>query len=243
MPPKRKPTKKRRVYRKKASTKKTYNALNRKVNKLIHDTKPEKKHQTSVISEYASFAQNNASTTSPGGMYTQLAGPTLSHGDGNGNRIGNEVHLTGAMFDFEITSGTGIANNAAYKIYICKKKDNVSTLSSSIMAQTMFEPNPFSPGAICYDYHSRRDMEQLGNFRILRQVNGRLPLDNIAGQTYTRQHQVPVKLDMKIRYDSASSTAAVENQLFVVAVADSGYTGSVYDFKIRWSVRHWYTDI
>jgi hypothetical protein len=217
--------------------------LNRKVNNLIKVTKPEKKHQTTTITEAASFAQANSSSISPGGMYTQLAHPTLSQGVGNGHRIGNEVQLTGAMFDFEISSGTGIANNATYKIYICMKKDNVSALSSSIMAQTMFEPNPFSPSSVCYDYHSRRDMEQMGNFRVLRQITGKIPAEYIAGQTYIKQWQTPLKLDLKQRYDNASSITPVENQIFLVAVADSGSTGTIYDFKIRWSVRYWYTDI
>lgn len=238
MPPKSKSAKP--AYKRKG--KRGVAAIAKRVKTLEKTLKPEKKHIifTPGGETGNQFAQQNTlAYTAPGGMLALDLTAQLAVGTLVTDRIGNKVNPTGCMIDFLVQGDVNLVNKLQYKVHFVRVPDNTYNASVSTMAQHLLEKNPFSPSGTAIDWHSRRDLEFMRQYQIMKTVSGVLYPDQLVGQTAMSQRKVALRLPSNFLWSYNNTiNETTTDRLFCIVVADSGVislnTGGIFKCSIKW---------
>lgn len=164
--------------------------------------------------------------------------PTIS--SENGERNGNSIKLTGMVMNIKIAQQASTTSELRYKIYIVRRKECSQAMTASQVLQAMFEPNPFTstfPAGSIIDYHSQRFQNTYSQFSIIKTLYGKLTADSLASQTAYQHHVVPLKLDFHLRWQGASTTDPLDNNLYMFIMCDTGstvgLTGVVWEYALK----------
>lgn len=176
-------------------------------------------------------AQSNSGAD---GIYCSSITPTISQGNGFGERNGRSIKLSGAYLRGKFTAQTNTINKIKYNMTIlrCVGKPQTTTEINT----GMFNADSISS---VRDYFAPRNPDAYGDYRVIASRNYVLYPDSISGQTGIVDYMMPLKLNHHIRYQNNTSTID-EGELFVIIRADSGdsgtpLTGAFWQMSIRFT--------
>lgn len=143
--------------------------------------------------------------------------PTPSNGTGVNQRVGEEIHLTGAQLRLQFKHQASTAVPIRFKVYIVKTIGApmaTSAFSSQFLLQDLLS------GAT--DYNSRRNPSYMRNFKVVCTRKVYMPGDNYGGQnTFVADRAINLKLNHNVEI-SNGTTIVTGGQLFALIVADNG---------------------
>lgn len=166
--------------------------------------------------------------------------PTPVQGDGEAQRDGLKVLLTGARFELQINTQVSTANAIKFKYYIVNYVDAINPLLASAIPGLFLDVNTFSP--LHRDYHSLRNPENLQSLKIIAQGRGTIGAENIAGHTGFYQISRNLRLNKLQKYPSDAINSTIVNHLYLLVVTDTGSTASSTGITINSSFRYWFKD-
>lgn len=217
-------------------------AIAKRVKTLEKNFKPEKKHvvYTPLGESGSQFAQSSTlAYIAPGGVLSVDMTPPLASGSLVTERIGNKVNPTGCMIDFVVSGDVNLVNKLQYKVHIVRLVDNTYNTPVDLLTRQLLEQNTFSPAGAAIDWHSRRDLEFMRQFQILKTVSGVLQPDQLVGQAAISQRKIALRLPSSFlwSYNNTVNTTTTD-RLFAIVVADTGVislnTGAIFKTSIKW---------
>jgi len=210
-----------KVYRKVihpyVNKKKGYNnrmKLYKEVAALKKMVNAEKKNADYVSTALIDFAQNSGAGS--GGLCFTIA-PNIPQGSSEDQRNGDSIKVCSLCIQFEVmNNGLLTLQDTRYKFYIFRQAKN--PVAAGTAYTDFLEPNAFS-GVI--DYNSNRNYQNFNDFTMIGMVSGLIKQSYTAGIQSKKQHIVARKQNFHIRFDKGATTL-MTNQIYVLAVADSG---------------------
>jgi len=217
------------------------------ISNLVHDVSllkqiinVEKKYFSTT--DQGIFSQLNSTGTYPGGISYANISPQIPVGDTVSHRNGNSVKLTGGLLQLQIKQQSTTSSVLYYKCFVVLRQECYQPASAASVGQSMFEQNPFSPGAHCLDYHSQRNINTMSQYKILRVIKGKLMPDEISLQTSASQLAIPFKFNMHLRYNDSTTNLPVTNNIYLVFLADSGNSSANTGATWAHNMKFFYVD-
>lgn len=220
---------KKRVPRRRVYKNRGVKALARKVSRMSYMLQPEKKTylQNSPSSANGSLALGQlVGTTSGGGFIALDVSCSPAQGAVGNARIGNEIKMTSAYYQFQFIQQSATTSPIKLKMYwFLIKGYPQSTPAGS--AQIIFNPNPFTNYTL-YDAHSTLDNNHLANFRLLRTKTITIGQDNYSGLKMTKTVNVGLKLKkpISVRFQADGNQTQTDGWIYLYIMADSGNCSS-----------------
>lgn len=169
-------------------------------------------------------------TEVPGYFYQDLT-PTISQGNGENERNGNSLKITGLHMKWQFKGMSACHSDRRLKIHLIKTTSDKGF--SDIVAE-MFDVNPLTG---LYDFHSNKDYtNNKGSHKILRTKNLKLRQET-GGPGYTQNPDgkaiadctFNLKLQEMFRYELNSSTLPNDVKFFILVFCDTGNRSAAID--------------
>jgi len=197
--------------------------------------------------------------TNSEGAYKVDITPSISQGDGQGNRHGNSLKMTGLSIPFQINGKANCAGARRLRVSLLKVKSADNNITATEAFEHYWDTNPLTG---VRDFNAPRNYRSGAHDGItcVRSQNYLLPGPTITSGTaidaekavLTRKFNV--KLNDVFRYDSNSDSKPTGLRYILVIQADCGNAGtstssndvpiqdgtSGMDFRV--SQRSWYVD-
>lgn len=192
----------------------TYKQTRSIVKKVMYQQLETKRHTQTFTN--TTFAANGSVSGTDGHALINITMPSV--GTAQNQRIGNKIKVQGFTFQaqYSMTAAGGSNYPLTGRIYFLQYKDGGTAFPIGNFLEN--DPNRTS-----ITYNSIRNPDMFTDFIVLRSVNIRLSMDTYAGTFDSRSVQFRWKGNIPI---TISSNTPQDNSLFLVFVADNGFTSN-----------------
>lgn len=186
----------------------------------------EKKFVQSSVTE-AYTAQMNGNVE---GYYAVDITPNMPQGDGESQRVGNSLKLTGLIHKFQFQGQTNCDTNRRLRIHYIKTTDTVSSVSQII--EDVYDQNPLTAGRDYFSDFNYSNMKRA--HKIIKKGYVRLNASSGAGTTNTSTQtspiadtQIALKLQELVRFEGDATSVPKDYRIICVVFCDTGnWSGS-----------------
>lgn len=160
------------------------------------------------------------------------ATPRPTQGDGQQYRQGSSLKLISQRYNLQFVQLSAQQSAMKGVIYVVETRGKpIGPLSIANEIDEMFIGNQwisnYNAGTQVYDLTCRRNVDYMGNCRILRKVPFSLKQDNISGQTQIKTVSFGMKYKNRhVKFDG-NTTDVSAGEIFLVIMLDSGNANSV----------------
>lgn len=158
--------------------------------------------------------------------------PPVPQGDGQQYRTGASIKLISQRFNLQFVQESAAVNNMKGVIYVVETKGKpYGSLSIANEIDEMFFPNQwiynYNGGTpYIYDLTCRRNVDYMGNCRILRKIPFNIKQDSISGQNQMKTVSFGMKYKNRhVKFDGDSNTIS-GGEMFLIIMLDSGNANS-----------------
>lgn len=204
-------------------------ALAKDVASLAMMINAEKKvYSITAGNQLASQAVAQVTTNTTGSRIYDIT-PLISQGATADTRNGDSVKFVSAYFQFMVSqqTATSVGNKVSIELW---HYNGGSPISETDALNALYQPTVFSS---VIDYQSSRNIDRLGDFRIIRKMVVSLPAEQTSGVNVVKYVKMPIKFNKgkghHVRYVGATITnnpltdiVNGRSQLFLVYRAESG---------------------
>lgn len=203
-----------RKYKRRSMPRSTYKQTRQIVKKMLNNELETKRH-TQTFSNTI-FAANGSVTGTDGHSLVNITMPSV--GTAQNQRIGNKIKIHGFCFQaqYQTTAAGGANYPLTGRIYLLQYKDGGTAFPIGNFLEN--DPNKTS-----ITYNSIRNPDMFTDFIVLRSVRIRLNQDTYAGNNDSHSVQIRWKGNIPV---TISANTPQDNSLFMVFVADTGFTSS-----------------
>lgn len=201
---------------------------------------------------------------SSSGHYLIEATPIPVVGVGYNQRTGASIKLYSSFYKFQFQHQNAAVAPIKIRIQLYLNKGNsvpTGTATGELtVTPLILAPNPWvknSDNQNIYDYHSSRDMDKIGDWKLLMTKKLSLPPDQYSGQPMLKEFQFGVRMpkDSHVRFDK-DTTNCTAGQLVVIITADCGncsnatastltavpFTAISTGVAFKYDITHYYID-
>ena len=216
-----------RVYKKKAKkpykSKKTLTVKN--VMNIVNNNADKKQMATTtyVDQRVGQYAALTGGLTYTGG-YNLLSINSVSTGATESTRVGNKIHITGAQIRLQFVQtdavNTLITGQKIRIIIFYQKGPFTGSPDPTLLLQ-------LDPIYTSLDILSDRNNDYISQFKVVHDKIFKMPTKNTNAQIVPLDLKINLKLNYDQHYYGTSSSSVVDNQLYMLILADSGNIGIV----------------
>lgn len=196
--------------------------ISRDVYKLKTIINSERKRYVSSYREQpiGQISALTASTITYGAFYSDIT-PTPAEGATFNGRTGASIKLSGIHFKCQLKQQANTTQSMKFKCYIVENKGIVLTAAQAL--PVFIAQNPFVTLSPCLDLNSERNLDYMGDFKVLSSKTVFLAANNISTQTMIKDFSMGLKcgLGHHVRFNGDSNTVT-KGQIFLFIVADCG---------------------
>lgn len=211
----RRPRKSNRRNKRTGMSRPSYRKTRQIVRSVINQQIETKRHTQTYTN--VSFAANQTLTGTDGHQLVYVSMPSV--GTAQNQRIGNKIKVTGLVFNFSVQSQAtpNINYPLTGRIYLIQHKDGSNTFPIGNFLDN--DPNKSS-----ITYNSLRNPDFYTDFIVLRSLRIRLDQDAYQSGYDSKSYSFKWKGNVPCTINSAGTQT--DNSLFMLFVADTGFTSS-----------------
>lgn len=203
-----------RKYKRRSMPRATYKQTRSIIKKVMYQQLETKRHTQTFTNTL--FAANGSVTGTDGHALINITMPSV--GTAQNQRIGNKIKVQGLTFhaQYQSTAAGGVNYPLTGRIYLLQYKDGGTAFPIGNFLEN--DPNRSS-----ITYNSIRNPDMFTDFIVLRSIKIRLSQDQYQSNNDSKSIQFGWKGNIPV---TISSSTPQDNSLFMLFVADIGFTSS-----------------